>query len=100
LWISPAASPVPADRTSGLHFGFAAPDEAAMRAHHVASLQGGGQDNSGPGVRPPADRPEHVLASAWTEPGLVFDVPDDQHVDGRAYLGAQMPAVWIEGDQL
>jgi catechol 2,3-dioxygenase-like lactoylglutathione lyase family enzyme len=51
LWISPTASPVPADPNSGLHFCFAAPDEAAVRAFHVAVLHAGGQDNGGPGIR-------------------------------------------------
>src|ERR1700740_247325 len=40
--------------------------------------------------------PEQTLASAWPGPVLVFDEPGDQHVDERAYLGAQMPAVGIE----
>jgi hypothetical protein len=51
LWISPTASPVPADPNSGLHFCFAAPGEAAVRAFHVAALNAGGQDNGGPGIR-------------------------------------------------
>ena len=51
LWISPTASPVPADPNSGLHFCFAAPDETAVRAFHVAALNAGGQDNGGPGIR-------------------------------------------------
>src|SRR5262249_10473248 len=48
LWISPTASPLPADPNSGLHFCFAAPDDAAVRAFHVAALNAGGQDNGGP----------------------------------------------------
>src|SRR5215831_12822109 len=41
LWVSPTASPVPADPNSGLHFCFAAPDEAAVRAFYVAALRCG-----------------------------------------------------------
>ena len=52
LWISPTASPVPADPNSGLHFCFAAPDEAAVQAFHAAALHAGGRDNGGPGIRP------------------------------------------------
>ena len=52
LWISPTASPVPADPNSGLHFCFAAPDEAAVQAFHAAALDAGGRDNGGPGIRP------------------------------------------------
>jgi len=52
LWISPTATPVPADPQSGLHFCFAAPDEAAVRAFHAAALQAGGRDNGAPGLRP------------------------------------------------
>ena len=51
LWISPTATPVPADPESGLHFCFNAPDEAAVQAFHAAALRAGGQDNGGPGIR-------------------------------------------------
>jgi catechol 2,3-dioxygenase-like lactoylglutathione lyase family enzyme len=52
LWISPTASPVPADPASGLHFCFNAPDAAAVRAFHAAALRAGGSDNGTPGLRP------------------------------------------------
>ena len=51
LWISPTATPVPADPQSGLHFCFNAPDESAVQAFHVAALRAGGRDNGGPGIR-------------------------------------------------
>jgi catechol 2,3-dioxygenase-like lactoylglutathione lyase family enzyme len=51
LWISPTEKPVPADLESGLHFCFAAPDEAAVQAFHAAALRAGGQDNGAPGIR-------------------------------------------------
>src|SRR5437016_13846586 len=52
LWISPTATPVPADPQSGLHFCFNAPDEAAVQAFHAAALRAGGSDNGAPGLRP------------------------------------------------
>jgi catechol 2,3-dioxygenase-like lactoylglutathione lyase family enzyme len=52
LWVSPTATPVPADPSSGLHFCFAAPDEAAVHAFRAAALDGSGRDNGGPGIRP------------------------------------------------
>ena len=51
LWISPTATPVPADPQSGLHFCFAAPDAAAVQAFHAAALRADGQDNGAPGLR-------------------------------------------------
>ena len=51
LWISPTATPVPADPQSGLHFCFSAPDETAVQAFHAAALRAGGSDNGAPGLR-------------------------------------------------
>lgn len=52
LWISTTAHPVPADKRSGLHFCFAAPNRAAVDAFHAAALDAGGSDNGAPGLRP------------------------------------------------
>lgn len=52
LWISATAHPVPADKRSGLHFCFAAPNRAAVDAFHAAALRTGGTDNGAPGLRP------------------------------------------------
>lgn len=52
LWISATAHPVPADKRSGLHFCFAAPNRAAVDAFHAAALDAGGSDNGVPGPRP------------------------------------------------
>ena len=51
LWISPTATPVPADPQSGLHFCFNAPDETAVQAFHAAALRAGGSDNGARGLR-------------------------------------------------
>jgi catechol 2,3-dioxygenase-like lactoylglutathione lyase family enzyme len=51
LWISPTGRPVPADRASGLHFCFDAPDRKAVAAFHQAGLKAGGEDNGAPGLR-------------------------------------------------
>lgn len=52
FWISASASPVPADKTSGLHFCFSAADRAGVDAFHEAGLKAGGADNGKPGPRP------------------------------------------------
>ena len=52
LWVIEAERPVPADRKSGLHFCFVAPDAAAVDAFHAAGLANGGEDNGAPGLRP------------------------------------------------
>lgn len=51
LWISVSDSPVPADKRSGLHFCFDAPDRKAVDAFHAAALKSGGKDNGAPGLR-------------------------------------------------
>ena len=51
LWISAAERPVPADKASGLHFCFVAPDARSIDAFHAAALAAGGQDNGRPGIR-------------------------------------------------
>jgi catechol 2,3-dioxygenase-like lactoylglutathione lyase family enzyme len=52
LWIAQVETPVPADRGSGLHFCFIAPDAAAVDAFHAAGVSNGGEDNGLPGLRP------------------------------------------------
>jgi catechol 2,3-dioxygenase-like lactoylglutathione lyase family enzyme len=51
LWLSPSASPPPADPRSGLHFCFKAPSRAAVDEFHRAGLAAGGRDNGAPGLR-------------------------------------------------
>ena len=51
LWILKVARPVPADRESGLHVCFTAPDRTSVDAFHKAALKHGGADNGAPGVR-------------------------------------------------
>jgi catechol 2,3-dioxygenase-like lactoylglutathione lyase family enzyme len=51
LWILLAERPVPADRQSGLHVCFAAPDAQSVAAFHKAALRAGGTDNGKPGLR-------------------------------------------------
>ncbi|WP_455273423.1 VOC family protein [Rhizobium herbae] len=52
LWIAQVETPVPADRGSGLHFCFVAPNAAAVDAFHAAGVSNGGEDNGLPGLRP------------------------------------------------
>jgi catechol 2,3-dioxygenase-like lactoylglutathione lyase family enzyme len=52
FWVFSAESPVLADKNSGLHFCFAAPNTDAVDAFHAAALHAGGQDNGAPGLRP------------------------------------------------
>jgi catechol 2,3-dioxygenase-like lactoylglutathione lyase family enzyme len=52
FWVMEVDRPVPADRSSGLHFCFVAPNEAAVDAFHAAGIANGGEDNGPPGIRP------------------------------------------------
>jgi catechol 2,3-dioxygenase-like lactoylglutathione lyase family enzyme len=52
LWVLASEHPVPADRSSGLHFCFAAPDVRSVAAFHKAAIAAGGKDNGVPGHRP------------------------------------------------
>lgn len=52
FWLIEAERPVPADRKSGLHFCFVAPNEAAVDAFHASGLANGAEDNGPPGIRP------------------------------------------------
>ena len=47
FWIGPAA-----ERPTGTHVAFAAPDRATVRAFYDAALAAGGRDNGAPGLRP------------------------------------------------
>lgn len=51
LWLGATGKPVKADKDSGLHFCFVAPDRKAVDAFHAAALAAGGSDNGKPGVR-------------------------------------------------
>lgn len=55
FWLGQTDTPVPADRGSGLHFCFDAPDRASVGAFHAAGLAHGGSDNGAPGLRPDYD---------------------------------------------
>lgn len=52
FWVSQVGRPVPADRGSGLHFCFTAPNEEAVNAFYAAGMANGGEDNGTPGIRP------------------------------------------------
>jgi catechol 2,3-dioxygenase-like lactoylglutathione lyase family enzyme len=52
FWVGQVAHPVPADRQSGLHFCFVAPNQAAVDRFYAAGLANGGEDNGPPGIRP------------------------------------------------
>ncbi|HEX4262576.1 MAG TPA: VOC family protein [Acetobacteraceae bacterium] len=52
LWLTHSDHPVPADRRSGLHLCFGAPDPAAVDRFHAAAVRAGGEDNGAPGLRP------------------------------------------------
>jgi len=51
LWIGLTKKPAPADRASGLHFCFDAPNRKSVDAFHAAALKSGGKDNGKPGLR-------------------------------------------------
>jgi catechol 2,3-dioxygenase-like lactoylglutathione lyase family enzyme len=51
LWIGASEKPVPAEKASGLHFCFAAPNRASVDAFHTNALKAGGKDNGAPGLR-------------------------------------------------
>ena len=52
FWVVQAERPVSADKESGLHFCFAAPEAAAVDAFHTAALRAGGRDNGALSLRP------------------------------------------------
>ena len=57
---------MPADKRSGLHFCFVAPDRKAVDAFHAAALKAGGKDNGKPGVR--ADYSPNYYAAFAIDP--------------------------------
>lgn len=66
LWVNEAASPVPADEKSGLHFCVTAPTRASVDAFHAGALRAGGCDNGAPGLR--ADYGENYYAAFVVDP--------------------------------
>ncbi len=51
LWIQKVERPVPADRGSGFHICFVAPNPEAVAAFHAAGTAAGGENNGAPGIR-------------------------------------------------
>jgi catechol 2,3-dioxygenase-like lactoylglutathione lyase family enzyme len=51
FWINMTANPVIADKASGLHFCFDAPDRKSVNQFYAAALKAGGRDNGKPGLR-------------------------------------------------
>ena len=78
LWIGKSASPVPADKDSGLHFCFTARNRKSVDAFYKGALAAGGKDNGKPGLR--ADYGENYYAA------FVVD-PDGYRLE--AYCGAK-----------
>ena len=78
LWVGKSASPVPADRDSGLHFCFTARSRKSVDAFYKAALAAGGKDNGKPGLR--ADYGDNYYAA------FVID-PDGYRLE--AYCGAK-----------
>ena len=78
FWVQEAASPVPTDDRSGLHFCFDAATRDSVRAFHEAALAAGGRDNGKPGLRS-AYGPDYYAA-------FVID-PDGYRIE--AYCGAR-----------
>lgn len=66
LWISKTATPVPADKNSGLHFCFDAPTRKSVDAFYKAALGSGGKDNGKPGLR--ADYGDNYYAAFVVDP--------------------------------
>jgi catechol 2,3-dioxygenase-like lactoylglutathione lyase family enzyme len=66
LWISRSSSPVPADKSSGLHFCLDAPARSSVDQFHAAALASGGADNGKPGVR--ADYGPNYYAAFVVDP--------------------------------
>jgi len=66
LWLNKAVRPVSADKESGLHFCFAAPDRKAVDRFHAAALAQGGGDNGAPGLR--ADYGDNYYAAFVIDP--------------------------------
>ena len=66
LWISKTATPVPADKNSGLHFCFDAPTRKSVDAFYKGALNAGGKDNGKPGLR--ADYGDNYYAAFVVDP--------------------------------
>ena len=66
LWISKTATPVPADKNSGLHLCFDAPTRKSVDAFYKGALNAGGKDNGKPGLR--ADYGDNYYAAFVVDP--------------------------------
>ncbi|KQV68121.1 VOC family protein [Rhizobium sp. Root1220] len=66
FWVAEVEHPVPADRKSGLHFCFVAPNGDSVDSFHAAGVANGGEDNGPPGVRP--DYSEFYYAAFLIDP--------------------------------
>lgn len=67
FWIGARGAP-----QTGVHVAFASPSREVVDAFHAAALDGGGQDNGGPGLRP-MYHPTYYAA-------FVLD-PDGNHIE-------------------
>ncbi len=52
FWVQRPLNGAAAEAANGVHFGFIAPNRAAVHAFHAAALAAGGKDDGAPGLRP------------------------------------------------
>lgn len=57
FWVQTPIDGQPANVGNGTHFGFVAPDQAAVHAFHAAALAAGAKDEGAPGPRPEYGEP-------------------------------------------
>ncbi|MDH1262446.1 MULTISPECIES: VOC family protein [unclassified Pseudomonas] len=57
FWVQTPINGQPANVGNGTHFGFVAPDKAAVHAFHAAALAAGATDEGAPGPRPEYGEP-------------------------------------------
>lgn len=89
FWVQTPIDGRPASIGNGSHFGFFAPDKAAVHAFHQAALAAGAVDEGAPGPRAEYGEPYygcfvrdldgHKIEAAFWDPQLVYELYIEPH---------------------
>lgn len=89
FWVQTPIDGQPASIGNGTHFGFFAPDKAAVHAFHQAALEAGARDEGAPGPRPEYGEPYygcfvrdldgHKIEAAYWDLEQVYELYIEPH---------------------